>query len=120
MSKIEQNSFDLDRIAGMFGDSGPGKWRLRRSDGLYKESNDIKWLEFNEDGTFKEDHVHDFAVGRSLLMSPFNAFFTWQTTPITAFEVTEVGVEFVTENSNYVLEQIEETTNTNDNGNEQI
>ena len=77
MNKIERNSFDLDIIVGMFGDSGPAKWRLRR---LYKESNDIKWLEFNEDSIFKEDHGHDFAVGRSLLMSPFNAFFTWQTT----------------------------------------
>ena len=109
MSKIEQNSIDLDRIAGMFGDSGPLKWRLRRSDGLYKESNDIKWLEFNEDGTFKEDHGHDFAVGRSLLMSPFNAFFTWQTTPITEIISIDTGkLVFRTTNSIYTLSTIED------------
>ena len=91
----------------------------RLGDGLVKQSEDVIWIEWNSEGRFDSKHDEP-AIGRSLMMSPFNIFFTWQTTPITAFEVTEVGVEFVTENSNYVLEQIEETTNTNDNGNEQI
>ena len=91
----------------------------RLGDGLVKQSADVIWIEWNSEGRFDSKHDEP-AIGRSLMMSPFNIFFTWQTTPITAFEVTEVGVEFVTENSNYVLEQIEETTNTNDNGNEQI
>ena len=91
----------------------------RLGDGLVKQSKDVMWIQWNSEGRFDSKHDEP-AIGRSLMMSPFNIFFTWQTTPITAFEVTEVGVEFVTENSNYVLEQIEETTNTNDNGNEQI
>ena len=91
----------------------------RLGDGLVKQSKDVMWIQWNSEGRFDSKHDEP-AIGRSLFMSPFNIFFTWQTTPITAFEVTEVGVEFVTENSNYVLEQIEETTNTNDNGNEQI
>lgn len=109
MSKIERNSFDLDRIAEMFGDSGPAKWRLRRSDGLYNESNDIKWLEFNDDSTFKEDNDHDSAVGRSLLMSPFNAFVTWQTTPMTEIISIDTGkLVFKTKNSIYTLSTIED------------
>ena len=58
-------------------------WKLvREHDGLTNQSKDIMWIEWNEDGTFKEKH-DTFAIGRSLLMSPFNQFFTWQTTPIT-------------------------------------
>ena len=91
----------------------------RLGDGLVKQSEDVIWIEWDSEGRLDSIH-NEPAIGRSLMMSPFNIFFTWQTTPITAFEVTDSGVEFVTENSNYVLEQIQEITNTNDNGTEQI
>lgn len=109
MSKIERISIDLDQFAAVFGDNGPAKWRLRRADGLLKMSNDIKWIEFNEDGTFKEDHGHDFAIGRSLLMSPFNEFFTWQTTPMIEIVSIDFGqIVFKTKNSIYTLSTIED------------
>ena len=81
-------------------------WKLvRERDGLTKQSRDIKWLEFNEDGTFKEE-FDEPAIGRSLLMSPFNRFFTWQTTPITEILDVEEGIKFKTSNSTYQLFKI--------------
>lgn len=79
-------------------------WKLvRESDGLTNQSNDIMWIEFNENGTFKEKHDKP-GVGRSLLMSPFNQFFTWQTTPITEIvEEKDDYIKFKTQNSNYEL-----------------
>jgi len=90
---------------------GKPNWKLVRSrDGLTKHSVDILWIEFNENGTFKAKH-EDFAIGRSLLMSPFNDFFTWQTTPITkiiAATADSFYLKFETENSEYVLSKIYE------------
>lgn len=79
------------------------KCSLFRSDGLKKGSNDYLWLEFNEDGTFKEKHK-ECAIGRSLIMSPFNFAFTWQTTEVTEIvEEKENYVKFKTKNSEYEL-----------------
>jgi hypothetical protein len=76
---------------------------VRERDGLTKTSLDIKWLEFDEDGKYKAD-FEDIAVGRSLLMSPFNYYFTWQTTPVTdILNETENYIRFATENSIYEL-----------------
>jgi hypothetical protein len=83
-------------------------WKLvRERDGLTKQSKDIKWLEFNEDGRFKSKHDEP-AVGRSLMMSPFNQFFTWQTTTVTEIvkERFDGYVKFKTENSTYELFKI--------------
>ena len=95
----------LEALVGLITQDKPN-WKLVRSgDGLTKHSVDILWIEFNEDGTFKAKH-NDFAVGRSLLMSPFNQFFTWQTTPITKIITSTTDslyVQFETENSEYVL-----------------
>jgi hypothetical protein len=81
-------------------------WRLvREGDGLNKKSKDIIWLEWNEEGTFKAKHDEP-AVGRSLLMSPFNHFFTWQTTGLTEIlDSTEdlSYIKFKTGNSIYEL-----------------
>ena len=83
-------------------------WKLvRERDGLTSQSKDIMWIEWNEDGTLKEKH-DTFAIGRSLLMSPFNQFFTWQTTPITKIITRRPTadifyVKFETENSVYRL-----------------
>jgi len=77
------------------------KCRLLREDGLIKESLDFLWIEFDEEGKFKESHKEP-AVGRSLLMSPFNPFFTWQTTLVTEIiENTKGFIKFRTENSLY-------------------
>ena len=90
----------------------------RLDDGLVKQSENVMWIEWNSEGRFDSKHDEP-AIGRSLMMSPFHPlFFTWQTTPINEFKLTDTGVEFVTKNSNYVLERIEEPINTNDNGNE--
>ena len=123
MSKIQPNktpvtlddngNMYMDQLEALAGLNAQGKfnWKLVRSrDGLVKHSVDIIWIEFNEDGTFKAKH-EDFAIGRSLIMSPFNDFFTWQTTPITkiiAATADSSYVKFETENSEYVLSRIYE------------
>jgi len=85
-------------------DTGQLNYKLiRERDNLVKESTKIIWLEWNEDGTFKSKH-NEPAIGRSLLMSPFNEFFTWQTTVIKEIlEQKEEYLKFRTENSIYEL-----------------
>tara|TARA_R110000822_G_scaffold53335_5_gene137665 strand:- start:20726 stop:21190 length:465 start_codon:yes stop_codon:yes gene_type:complete len=82
-------------------------WELvREQDKLTMKSKSIKWLEFNADGTFKEQ-FQEAAIGRSLIMSPFNAFFTWQTTNVTEIvEQREDYIKFKTQNSNYELNKL--------------
>lgn len=76
---------------------------VRERDGLTKTSIAVKWLEFDEEGKYKAD-FQDIAVGRSLLMSPFNYHFTWQTTPVTEIlSKTDNYIRFTTENSIYEL-----------------
>jgi hypothetical protein len=81
-------------------------WKLvREHDGLTKQSRDILWLEWNEEGRFKAKH-DDIAVGRSLIMSPFNEMFTWQTTEVTAIIASTPNsdyIKFETRNSTYEL-----------------
>lgn len=79
-------------------------WKLvRERDGLTKQSKEVKWLEWNEEGRFKAEHNKP-AIGYSLIMSPFNRFFTWQTTSITEIvEEREDYIKFKTQNSNYEL-----------------
>jgi hypothetical protein len=79
---------------------------IRERDNLIKESAKVLWLEWNEDGTFK-DRFEQPTIGRSLLMSPFNQFFTWQTTTVTEIiEQRDDYIKFKTENSNYELFEI--------------
>jgi hypothetical protein len=82
-------------------------WELVRShDGLTKRSSKILWIEWNEDGTFKDKHDTP-EIERSLIMSPFNQFFTWQTTTITELiEATDDLIRFKTRNSEYELRKI--------------
>ena len=81
-------------------------WKLvRERDGLTCQSKEVMWIEFNEEGRFKAKHDEP-GIGRSLIMSPFNHFFTWQTTVIT--EILELAddisyIKFRTENSVYEL-----------------
>jgi len=99
MSKIERPEIYIS--------SSVYNWELvRERDNLTKKSEKIIWLEFNEDRTFKSKHDEP-AIGRSLLMSPFNQFFTWQTTPITEIiELNSDVIKFKTENSVYTLTKI--------------
>lgn len=79
---------------------------IRQEDGLMKESKDIKWIEFDDKGKFKKDYKTP-KKGRSLLMSPFNMFYTWQTTTVVKIvEKTDVFVHFKTNNSEYKLYKI--------------
>ena len=78
---------------------------VREHDGLTNQSKDIMWLEWNDEGRFKEKH-NDIGVGRSLIMSPFNKYFTWQTTVVTeilACEADSSYIKFKTNNSTYEL-----------------
>jgi hypothetical protein len=79
-------------------------WKLvRERDGLENQSKEVMWVEWNEDGRFKSRHDEP-AVGRSLIMSPLNRFFSWQTTVITEIvEQREDYIKFKTLNSNYEL-----------------
>ena len=105
------NNLNIDELESMVNLLTQGKpnWKLVRSrDGLTKHSVDILWIEFNENGTFKAKH-DGFAIGRSLLMSPFNQFFTWQTTSITkilAATADSSYIKFETKNSEYELTKL--------------
>jgi hypothetical protein len=105
MSKIKQTKLpvQLEDLAELLTQGKPN-WKLvRERDGLTKHSVDVMWLEWNEEGCFKEKYTEP-ALGRSLLMSPFNDFFTWQTTVVTEIvEQREDYIKFKTGNSNYEL-----------------
>ena len=79
-------------------------WKLvRERDGLTNESKGILWLEWDENGRFKSKHDEP-KIGRSLIMSPFNDFYTWQTTDVTEIvEQREDYIKFKTKNSVYEL-----------------
>jgi hypothetical protein len=101
----DSNELVLDELfAKIYGIESEHKYKLvRERDGLTKTSADVKWLEFDEKGKYKAD-FRDITIGRSLLMSPFNQFFTWQTTLVTEIvEQREDYIKFKTENSNYEL-----------------
>lgn len=105
----EEGNFALDEnqaeLMGLI--ENKFNWKLvRERDGLTNQSKDIKWLEWNEEGRFKAEHKEP-AIGYSLIMSPFNQFFTWQTTDITEIvEQREDYVKFHTRNSTYELFRI--------------
>ena len=86
-------------------------WKLlRERDGLLKQSKEVMWIEFNEEGRFKSKYDEP-AIGRSLIMSPFNDFFTWQTTTITeVISNREDYKEFKTKNSHYRLFKLDDNS----------
>ena len=79
-------------------------WKLiRERDGLTNQSKEVRWIEWTEEGRFKAFHDEP-SLGRSLIMSPFNQFFTWQTTDVTEIiEQKENYIKFNTKNSVYEL-----------------
>ena len=101
----ENGNLQMDSEMGklLFGGDNP-KWKLvRERDGLTRVSEKIMWIEFDEVGRFR-DKWDNIGVGRALLMSPFNEFFTWQTTVVTeVVEEKEDYMKFKTLNSNYEL-----------------
>jgi len=105
MSKLNQIKLpiNLEELSEQITQPAPN-WKLvRERDGLTKQSAEVTWLEFREDGFFKEQYKEP-AIGRSLLMSPFSPFFTWQTTVVTEIvEQREDYIKFNTENSVYEL-----------------
>ena len=101
----DSNELLLDEtFEAIYGKEEDHKYKLvRERDNLTKTSRDVKWLEFDEDGRYKADFP-EIAVGRSLIMSPFNHSFTWQTTTVTEIvEQKDSYIKFRTENSNYEL-----------------
>jgi hypothetical protein len=98
----------LDEIyENIYGDIKDHKYKLiRQNDGLTRTSLDIKWISFNEEGKYLGQY-NDINIGRSLLMSPFNNHFTWQTTLVTEIvEQREDYIKFKTKNSIYELIKI--------------
>jgi hypothetical protein len=112
MSKIKQDkipvTLGLDNILQLAVEQdvieNEFNWKLvRERDGLINQSKEVKWLEWNDEGSFKAEHDKP-AIGLSLIMSPFNNFFTWQTTSVTEIvEEREDYIKFKTQNSNYEL-----------------
>jgi len=115
MNKLKQNKIPMtlteDNLLKIAVEQGAVEnefnWKLvREQDRLTKQSKEITWLEFDEEGKFKERHDEP-SIGRSLLMSPFNQFFTWQTTLITEIiEQEDHYIKFKTQNSNYELSKL--------------
>jgi hypothetical protein len=105
LTQNEDGNLELNKtFENIFGKELEHKYKLVRGrDGLTKTSLGVKWLEFDENGRYKAD-FQEIAVGRSLIMSPFNIYFTWQTTLVTEIvEQREDYIKFRTENSNYEL-----------------
>ena len=105
LTQTEDGNLKMDDEMGklLFGDP-EFNWKLvRERDGLTKKSKEVMWIEFNDEGRFKSKHDEP-AIGRSLIMSPFNQYFTWQTTTVTEIvEQRDDYIKFKTENSNYEL-----------------
>ena len=106
MSKLKETPKMYADLANLLTQSKPKCKLTRVVDDWVMYSVDVRWLEFDEDGRFK-DHHNTPKVGYSLLMSPFNKFFTWQTTEITEI-VSQYGdtIEFKTLNSTYKLDKL--------------
>ena len=99
VSKIKQTKIPMTLIENeLF------NWKLvRERDGLTKQSKEVMWVEWNEEGRFKARHDKP-AVGRSLIMSPFSDYLTWQTTTVTEIvEEQKDYIKFNTLNSVYEL-----------------
>ena len=114
MSKIKQDKIPMtleDNVLKVAVEQGvienEFNWKLvRERDGLINQSKEVKWLEWNDKGRFKAEHDKP-AMGLSLIMSPFNQFFTWQYTALTEIvEQKEGYLKFKTLNSVYELFKI--------------
>lgn len=114
MSKIKQTKIPMtleDNVMKVALEQGvienEFNWKLvRERDGLENQSKEVMWVEWNEEGRFQARHDEP-AIGRSLVMSPFSVFFTWQCTALTEIvEQKEGYLKFKTLNSVYELFKI--------------
>ena len=97
------DDYDFEKEWDTFKEDAYNWTLVREKDGLTKQSKNIKWIEWNAKGLFEADH-EVIGIGRSLIMSPFNECFTWQTTQITEIlEEKEHYIKFKTLNSTYEL-----------------
>ena len=121
MSKLKQNKIpmvlteeNLLKIAVEQGAlENEFNWKLiREGDRMTAQSKEVMWLEFGDDSRFKAKHEEP-SIGRSLIMSPFNSYFTWQTTDIKEIvEEREGYIKFKTKNSVYELIRLKENETT--------
>jgi hypothetical protein len=108
MSKLNQMKIPvtLEDLSNMLPKPETLNWKLvRERDGLTKQSAEVMWIEWDETGRFKARHDNP-DLGRSLLMSPFNEMFTWQTTEVTMIVAATPNndyIKFETRNSTYEL-----------------
>ena len=110
LTKDEEGILKIDNeFVDLFYKETERNWKLvRERDGMTKYSRDVLWVEWQEDGTFKEQ-FKEIAIGRSLIMSPFNEYYTWMTTTLAEIlESDETFVKFRTNNSIYTLYKINE------------
>jgi len=76
---------------------------IRKLDGLIKTSEDFMFITFDKEGKYN-DNSKIPKINSSLLLSPFNEFFTWQTTSITKIlKIKNNYIKFETKNSSYEL-----------------
>jgi hypothetical protein len=121
MSKLKQNKIPMvlteDNLLKIAVEQGvienEFNWKLiREGDGMTAQSKEVMWLEFGDDSRFKAKHEEP-AIGRSLIMSPFSDYFTWQTTDIKEIVEERDGyIKFKTKNSVYELIKLKEENET--------
>jgi hypothetical protein len=121
MSKLKQNKIPMvlteDNLLKIAVEQGvienEFNWKLvREGDGMIAQSKEVMWLEFGDDSRFKAKHEEP-AIGRSLIMSPFSDYFTWQTTDIKEIVEERDGyIKFKTKNSVYELIKLKEENET--------
>ncbi len=105
LTRDEKGNLQIDNeFVDLFYKETERNWKLvRERDGMTKYSRDVLWVEWQEDGTFREQ-FKEIAIGRSLIMSPFNEYYTWMTTALTEILGSdETFVKFRTNNSIYTL-----------------
>lgn len=97
------NQFKAIPLSVLPTEQNPNYRLVRKKDKLIAESQAVLWFEWGLDGKFESLHEEP-EIGRSLIMSPFNIHFTWQTTPITKIIKQKKGyIKFKTKNSTYEL-----------------
>jgi hypothetical protein len=90
--------------------NAPNYKLVRTQDNLTKYSGEVGFIEWNSDGKAVKINkgIDSIKIGTSCIMSPFNYFFTWQTTEIENIfpGKTKNSIKFNTKNSEYVLYDI--------------
>ena len=82
----------------------------RENDGKVLVGTKLKWIEWDEFYGVSQTYDEP-AIGRSLILDPHYFSYTWLTTTVLEFQETPTGFTFQTENSNYILEILNEKEN---------